>query len=66
MRIDSFRGVSSVQLIVMLLMTSFCMKKVKHEMEGEMEGIYFLIIWIGGALLHTLYDLKVKPSLIDA
>jgi hypothetical protein len=28
-----------------------------------MEGIYFLIIWIGSALLHTLYELKVKPYL---
>ena len=30
---------------------------------GVMEGIYFLIFWIGSALLHTLYDLKVKPYL---
>jgi hypothetical protein len=28
-----------------------------------MEGIYFLLIWIGSALLHTLYELKVKPYL---
>jgi len=35
-------------------------------MEAEMEGIYFLIIWIGGALLHTLYDLKVKQQLMDS
>ena len=28
-----------------------------------MEGIYFLIIWIGSALLHTLYELKIKPYL---
>jgi hypothetical protein len=28
---------------------------------GIMEGIYFLILWIGSALLHTLYELKVKP-----
>jgi hypothetical protein len=26
-----------------------------------MEGIYFLIIWIGSAVLHTLYELKVRP-----
>lgn len=26
-----------------------------------MEGILFLLIWIGSALLHTLYELKVKP-----
>ncbi len=30
-----------------------------------MEGIYFLIIWIGSAVLHTLYELKVKPYLDD-
>jgi len=28
-----------------------------------MDGIYFLIIWIGSALLHTLYELKIKPYL---
>lgn len=28
-----------------------------------MEGVYFLVLWIGGALLHTLYDLKLKPYL---
>jgi hypothetical protein len=28
-----------------------------------MEGIYFLILWIGGALLHTLLELKIKPYL---
>jgi len=28
-----------------------------------MESIYFLTIWIGCSLLHTLYDLKVKPYL---
>lgn len=26
-----------------------------------MDGILFLVFWIGGAALHTLYDLKVKP-----
>lgn len=26
-----------------------------------MEGVYFLIIWVGSALVHTLYDLKIKP-----
>lgn len=31
-----------------------------------MDGIYFLIIWISGALLHTLYDLRIKPYLADA
>lgn len=28
---------------------------------GPMEALYFLILWLGGALLHTLYDLKLKP-----
>jgi len=28
-----------------------------------MEGVYFLVLWIGGALMHTLYELKVKPYL---
>lgn len=28
-----------------------------------MEGIFFLTLWLGGALLHTLYDLKIKPYL---
>jgi len=28
-----------------------------------MDGIVFLAFWIGGAALHTLYDLKVKPRL---
>jgi hypothetical protein len=26
-----------------------------------MEGVLFLVFWLGGAALHTLYDLKVKP-----
>jgi hypothetical protein len=30
---------------------------------GSMETIYFLILWIGAAILHTLYELKVKPYL---
>lgn len=28
-----------------------------------MDGVYFFIIWISGALLHTLYELKVRPYL---
>ena len=28
-----------------------------------MDGILFLTFWIGGAALHTLYDLKIKPRL---
>lgn len=30
-----------------------------------MEGIYFLMVWIGSAVLHTLYELKVKPYFDD-
>ncbi|MEJ2058660.1 MAG: hypothetical protein P8X39_12575 [Desulfofustis sp.] len=26
-----------------------------------MDGIMFFVFWIGGAALHTLYDLKLKP-----
>ena len=26
-----------------------------------MEGVLFLVFWLGGAALHTLYDIKVKP-----
>jgi hypothetical protein len=28
-----------------------------------MEGLYFLVFWLGGALLHTLFDIKVRPVL---
>lgn len=28
-----------------------------------MEGILFMVFWIGSAALHTFYDLKVKPRL---
>jgi len=28
-----------------------------------MEAIVFLVVWIGGATLHTLYELKIKPLL---
>jgi hypothetical protein len=28
-----------------------------------MEGIFFLIIWIGSAVLHTVYELKIRPYL---
>ncbi len=26
-----------------------------------MEGVMFLVGWLGCAALHTLYDLKIKP-----
>lgn len=29
----------------------------------KMEGILFLVFWLGAAALHTLYDLKIKPVL---
>lgn len=29
-----------------------------------METVYFLIFWLGGALLHTLVELKMKPYLV--
>ncbi len=28
-----------------------------------MEGVLFLIFWLGCAGLHTLFDLKVMPAL---
>ena len=31
--------------------------------EEPMEGALFLVLWIGCATLHTLYDIKVKPLL---
>ncbi len=29
--------------------------------EDKMEGLLFLVFWIGGAALHTVFDLKIKP-----
>lgn len=26
-----------------------------------MEGVVFIVFWLGCALLHTLFDLKVRP-----
>lgn len=31
--------------------------------EEAMERVVFLVLWIGCALLHTLYDIKVRPLL---
>ena len=28
-----------------------------------METVYFLVLWIGAAVVHTFYELKVKPYL---
>lgn len=35
-------------------------------MEDYMEAFLFFAIWLGGALLHTLYDLKIKPVIQSA
>ncbi len=32
----------------------------KRKEGAEMEGLLFLVFWFGCAILHTLYDLKVK------
>jgi hypothetical protein len=32
--------------------------------QGEsMEALLFFVIWLGGAVLHTLFDLRIKPVL---
>ena len=31
-----------------------------------MEALLFFVIWMGGALLHTLFDLKIKPVIQSA
>ncbi len=31
-----------------------------------MEAVLFFVIWLGGALLHTLFDLRIKPVLRSA
>ena len=42
---------------------------VKHRLpkcrskEMGMEAILFFVIWLGGAILHTLFDLRIKPVL---
>ncbi len=28
-----------------------------------MEAVIFLVFWLGGAALHTLFDVKIKPVL---
>lgn len=28
-----------------------------------MEAIIFFVVWLGGSILHTLFDVKVKPVL---
>ena len=38
-------------------------KILLSSLEGKMEGILFMVFWIGSAALHTLYDLKIKPRL---
>jgi hypothetical protein len=34
---------------------------VPYWEDKHMEGILFLVFWLGGAALHTLFDLKIKP-----
>lgn len=34
--------------------------------EVGMEAVLFFVIWLGGALLHTLFDLRIKPVLRSA
>jgi hypothetical protein len=36
---------------------------LKKEVFFMMEGLVFLVLWIGCASLHTYFDLKVKPVL---
>ena len=31
--------------------------------EKQMEALFFFVIWLGGAVLHTLFDLRIKPVL---
>ncbi len=33
------------------------------DKEKQMEGLFFLVFWLGGAALHTLFDIKIKPVL---
>ncbi len=28
-----------------------------------MEAVFFLVFWLSGAALHTLFDLKIRPVL---
>lgn len=30
-----------------------------------MEAVYFLVLWVGAATVHTLYELKVKRYLVN-
>ena len=49
---------------VKLKLSFICKFKQRSITEGhKMDGLLFLGFWIGGALLHTLYDLKIKPAL---
>lgn len=36
-------------------------KHLKYAGGQVMEGILFIVFWLGGATLHTLFDLKVRP-----
>lgn len=42
----------------------FSAKLIWMSLEGnKMEGMIFLVFWIGCAAFHTYYDLKIKPVL---
>ncbi len=30
-----------------------------------MEAILFLTFWLGGAVLHTIFDFKIKPHIYN-
>jgi hypothetical protein len=36
---------------------------VEEGKEMQMEALVFFVIWLGGAVLHTLFDLRIKPVL---
>ena len=36
-------------------------RRYSINQEQIMDGLLFLAFWIGGASLHTLYDLRIKP-----
>ncbi len=57
--IRKIAGSSQVELL------SDYTKEVVPFYEGarRMNGVLFLLVWIGCASLHTLFDLKIKPVL---
>ena len=41
---------------------NFGFENNNNSVDG-MDGLLFIAFWLGGAALHTLYDLKIKPQL---